>query len=150
MKKRLTLFLTTIVLLVIFSLTCSAAGTISYVAAQSWPAASTFFTETMSSAATAIDPVLADDPTLSSEGPAPQLEAGERNELVPSDDPKAEYYRAVFDVCIYSAHKAGAAPETAVSGCQDFVRRAIAGNWFEEPSRGWEWPLRYQLPASGA
>lgn len=138
-KKRVTLFLATVIGLVLFSLTCSAAGTISYVAAQSWPAASTFFSETMSSATMAINPAQAGEET-----PSPV------EEVVSSEDPEAEYYRAVFDVCIFSAHKAGAAPETAMAGCQDFVRRAIAGNWFEEPSRGWEWPLRQQLPGSGA
>jgi hypothetical protein len=149
MKKRITLFLTTVIVLVIFSLTCSAAGTISYVAAQSWPAASTLITETMSSATTVIYPALA-DPTVADEEPPLLVEEKASDETVSSEDPEAEYYRAVFDVCIFSAHQAGAAPETAVAGCQDFVRRAIAGNWFGEPSRGWEWPLRYQLPGSEA
>lgn len=143
-KKRVTLFLATVIGLVLFSLTCSAAGTISYVAAQSWPAASTFFSETMSSATMAINPAQVGEET------APLVEKETPEEAVSSEDPEAEYYRAVFDVCIFSAHKAGAVPETAVAGCQDFVRRAIAGNWFEEPSRGWEWPLRQQLPGSGA
>ena len=144
MKKRVTLFLTTVIVLVLASLACSAAGTISYVAAQSWPAASTFFAKTMSSATMAIYPAQADEET------PPLVEEEAPDETISSKDPEAEYYRAIYDVCIFSAHKAGTAPDTAVAGGQDFVRSAIAGNWFKEPSRGWEWPLQQPLPGSGA
>lgn len=50
-----------------------------------------------------------------------------------SPDPRAEYYRAMYDVCV------------AQMGDRELCRRSVAGyvekGWYEAPSEGWDWPL---------
>lgn len=53
-------------------------------------------------------------------------------------DPRAEYYRAMYDVCVAQTRQ----PE--------LCRRSVAGyaekGWYEAPSEGWDWPLSTPTP----
>jgi hypothetical protein len=127
---RRTIFIT---LMTIFSgfligFACSVLGTMGYVAAQGQPSAtpSPITTATSASSATATP-----RPTKT---PTPSTSAK-------PDDPEAEYYRAIFDVCMYSAGKANISPEKAIEGCHLFTRQTMQQKWFNQPSREWEWPL---------
>jgi hypothetical protein len=51
----------------------------------------------------------------------------------PGPDPRAEYYRAMYDVCVYQTRQ----PEM----CLKAVAGNASRNWYEDPSPGWEWPL---------
>jgi hypothetical protein len=124
---RRTILITLMIVLsgFIIGFACSVMGTMGYVAAQGQPTATPTATATPR-------------PTKT---PAPPTSAN-------GDDPEAEYYRAIFDVCMYSAGKANVAPEKAIEGCRLFTRQTMQQEWFRQPSREWEWPLpATQLPA---
>ena len=73
--------------------------------------------------------------------PAPTEQVAPRDELaLETQESRIEYYRGIFDVCIFSGRNE-AAPERVFMACREVVRRAMAQNWFEMPSREWEWPL---------
>jgi hypothetical protein len=73
--------------------------------------------------------------------PAPTAQAIPRAELaLETQESRIEYYRGIFDVCVFSGRNE-AAPEKVFIACREVVRRAVAQNWFETPSREWEWPL---------
>lgn len=59
-----------------------------------------------------------------------------------SPDPRAEYYRAMYDVCV------------AQMGDKELCLRSVAGyaekGWYEEPSEGWDWPLPTPTPRNPA
>lgn len=121
MKRRLTYISTAVVIIILLGLTCSTLGAMSYVAAQGWPLVSPALT---------VPEALAPDQ-------APEADEPDNTER----DAEAEYYRAIFDLCIFSANEAKVVREKAVRGCREFVRQAMNGHWFEEPSKDWEWPL---------
>lgn len=49
------------------------------------------------------------------------------------ENPRAEYYRGVYDVCIQQTKK--------TDFCRNTVLRVTDAEWYEKPSVGWEWPL---------
>jgi hypothetical protein len=72
---------------------------------------------------------------------APTAQASPREELaLETQESRIEYYRGIFDVCVFSGRNE-AAPEKVFIACNEIVRRAVAQNWFEMPSREWKWPL---------
>lgn len=73
--------------------------------------------------------------------PAPPAQAIPRDELaLETQESRIEYYRGIFDVCVFSGRNE-AVPEKVFIACHEVVRRAVAQNWFEMPSREWKWPL---------
>jgi hypothetical protein len=71
----------------------------------------------------------------------PTAPATPRDELaLEIQESRIEYYRGIFDVCVFSGRNQ-AAPEEVFAACHEVVRRAVAQNWFETPSKAWEWPL---------
>jgi hypothetical protein len=121
MRKTILITLTTVLSGLLIGFVCSMVGTMSYVAAQGQPA-------------TTVTPPPIKTPTPNS------ADIG---------DPEAEYYRAIFDVCMYSARKVDIPKERAVEGCRLFTRQTMQQKWFKEPSQEWEWPLpASESPAS--
>jgi hypothetical protein len=51
----------------------------------------------------------------------------------PGPDARAEYYRAVYDVCVYQTGQR--------EKCLEVIPGYIQKRWYEDPSPGWEWPL---------
>lgn len=49
------------------------------------------------------------------------------------ENPEAEYYRGIYDICIQQTHK--------VDFCLAAVRKVTGAKWYEKPSKGWAWPL---------
>jgi hypothetical protein len=132
---RRNIFVTLMIVLsgFIIGFTCSVVGTMGYVAAQGQPTTTPSPTATPRPSAPATS-----RPTKT---PTPPTAAD-------SSDPEAEYYRAIFDVCMYSAGKAHIPAEKAIEGCLLFTRQTMEQKWFSQPSREWEWPLpTTQLPA---
>jgi hypothetical protein len=136
MRKPVLIILTITLFSVLLSLVCSTAGTVGYVAAQSWPTLTPSPTHTPQPAATAT--------------PSPRSTPTSGPKSAATGDAQVEYYRAVFDVCLYAAREANIPRQKALTGCQEFTRRALKNNWFEKPSKGWEWPLPARSPGSGA
>ncbi|HXV97304.1 MAG TPA: hypothetical protein VEC93_02705 [Anaerolineae bacterium] len=126
MRRTILITLMTVLSGFIIGFACSVMGTMGYVAAQGQPTATPSPTATFPPSATATP-----RPTKT---PAPPTSAN-------GSDPEAEYYRAIFDVCMYSAGKANVPPEKAIEGCRLFTRQTMQQEWFSEPSREWEWPL---------
>lgn len=135
MKKTLSITLMTILSGFVLGLACSIVGTMGYVvAAQGQPA------DTSLPPPTATPLPEATATPLPTSLPVP--------DSVDTTDAKSEYYRAIFDVCMYSAQKVEVPREKAVAGCHLFTRQTMKQKWFEEPSQEWEWPLpAIEMPA---
>ncbi len=53
-----------------------------------------------------------------------------------------EYYRGIYDVCIYFGAKEHPGQRVAVTrSCKELVRRLWLKRWHKEATQGWEWPL---------
>ncbi len=152
-KKTLIMLIGSAAILV-FGLACSAASALSYVTAQSWNPAEP-------AEAAAPEEISLPEAELARPEPAglpiPEEEVVVEEEGEPAEperlntaNAEEEYYRAVFDVCMYSAAQADIAREKALEGCQDFVRRSMNGSWYEEPSHDWEWPMPALATGPGA
>ena len=122
MRKTILVTLITVLSGLLIGFVCSLVGTMGYVAAQGQPTV----TPSLIGPATTVTPPPTKTPTPNS------ADIG---------DPEAEYYRAIFDVCMYSARKADIPTERAVEGCRLFTRQTMQQKWFKEPSQEWEWPL---------
>ena len=54
-----------------------------------------------------------------------------------------EYYRGIYDVCIYFGAKEHPGKRVAVTrSCKELVRRLWLKRWDKESTYGWEWPLK--------
>lgn len=111
----------------LLGLICSTVmGVAGYVAADKWPI--------LAASPAVTVPVSAAEPGQASR-PAPENEAD-----LTTKQSRIEYYRGVFDICVFSGSGAGS-PEEVFMVCREVVRSAVEQNWFEIPSREWRWPL---------
>lgn len=55
-----------------------------------------------------------------------------------ADTGEAEYYRGVYDTCVYIYTGTGSSDGEAVTACNGFVDRVEASSWFAVESRGYE------------
>lgn len=54
------------------------------------------------------------------------------------DTGEAEYYRGVYDTCVYIYTGTGSSDGEAVTACNGFVDRVEASSWFAVESKGYE------------
>lgn len=73
-------------------------------------------------------------PDFSALTPSPTVTPTPEVTPLPAVDSEAEYYRGVYDVCQWVAAQAGRPMD-----CMQFVERARANGWYEQPSAGWRW-----------
>lgn len=54
-------------------------------------------------------------------------------------DPRREYFRGQFDLCVYSASSTTMPAEEVYSRCNEFVTGIEASGWYEQPTEGFEY-----------
>jgi len=60
----------------------------------------------------------------------------------PIDQPaETEYYRGLYDVCIFFSVQSGVTEAEVVSYCLNWTSEARANDWYGLESIGWQWPL---------
>ena len=139
MRKTILITLMTVLSGFLIGFACSLVGTMGYVAAQGLPTVTPSLTVMATSwPATTVTPPPT-TPEIPTATPRPTKTPTPNSADI--GDPEAEYYRAIFDVCMYSARKADISKERAVEGCRLFTRQTMQQKRFKEPSQEWEWPL---------
>ena len=62
--------------------------------------------------------------------------------LVRGENAVGEYYRGIFDVCLYFGTREHPGQLKAVTrSCREMVRRLWLKRWDKDATQGWEWPL---------
>ena len=53
-----------------------------------------------------------------------------------------EYYRGIYDVCVYFGTREHPGKIKAVTrSCRELVRRLWLKRWHKDATQGWEWPI---------
>ena len=64
--------------------------------------------------------------------------------LVAASKPTSEeqYYRGVYDICVYYGLKAGHTRKFSELACIAYTAEWVKAKRYEKTSHGWEWPLK--------
>jgi hypothetical protein len=54
---------------------------------------------------------------------------------------RIEYYRGVYDTCLYAGYLGNVPMEKSIKNCLEFTDLARKSKWFEQDSPGWQWPI---------
>lgn len=53
-----------------------------------------------------------------------------------------QYYRGIYDVCVYYGLKTDKEREFVQQACLDYVHVIHQRKWYEKASKGWQWPIK--------